>query len=76
MTTFLEKLSILKKAKLIFKNWLIFPLSYYSFIKSDFIVFKTRTKKIIKIRKHSTDLMALTHVWLIEEYKRPNFEIN
>ena len=54
----------------------IFPLSYYNLIQSDFIIFKTRTKKILKIRKHSTDLMALTNVWLIEEYKRPNFEIN
>jgi len=60
----------------VFKNWIIFPLSYYNFIQSDFIIFKTRTKKIIKLRRDSTDLMALTHVWLIEEYKRPNFEIN
>ena len=76
MTSLSEKLSILKKSKQVFKNWIIFPLSYYNLIQSDFIIFKTRTKKIIKIRKHSTDLMALTHVWLIEEYKRPNFEIN
>jgi len=76
LPSFSEKLSILKKSKQIFKNWIIFPLSYYNIIKSDFIIFKTRTEKIIKIRKHSTDLMALTNVWLIEEYKRPNFEIN
>ena len=58
-----------------FENWIIYPLSYYNFIRSDFIIFKTRSKKIIKLRKHSTDLMALTHVWLIEEYKKENFEI-
>jgi len=60
---------------LVFENWIIYPLSYYNFIRSDFIIFKTRSKKIIKLRKQSTDLMALTHVWLIEEYKKENFEI-
>jgi FkbM family methyltransferase len=70
-----EKFVILKKAKLIFENWIIYPLSYYNFIRDDFIIFKTRSQKIIKLRKQSTDLMALTHVWLIEEYKKENFEI-
>ena len=60
---------------MVFENWIIYPLSYYNFIRSDFIIFKTRSKKIIKLRKQSTDLMALTHVWLIEEYKKENFEI-
>ena len=67
---------MLRKAKHVFENWIVFPLSYYNFIQSRFIVFKTRTKRIIKIRKKSTDLMALTHVWLIEEYKKQGFEIN
>ena len=75
MTLISEKFKILKKAKLVFENWIIYPLSYYNFIRSDFIIFKTRSKKIIKLRKQSTDLMALTHVWLIEEYKKENFEI-
>ena len=66
---------LLKKAKLVFENWITYPLSYYNFIRDDFIIFKTRSKKIIKLRKQSTDLMALTHVWLIEEYKKENFEI-
>ncbi len=75
MASICEKFVILKKAKLIFENWIIYPLSYYNFIRDDFIIFKTRSKKIIKLRKQSTDLMALTHVWLIEEYKKENFEI-
>ena len=75
MVSIYEKFVILKKAKLIFENWIIYPLSYYNFIRDDFIIFKTRSKKIIKLRKQSTDLMALTHVWLIEEYKKENFEI-
>jgi len=61
---------------MVFENWLIFPLSYYNFIRKDFIIFKTRSKKIIKLRKQSTDLMALIHVWLIEEYKKSGFQIN
>ena len=75
MTSISEKFKILKKAKLVFENWIIYPLSYYNFIRDDFILFKTRSKKIMKLRKQSTDLMALTHVWLIEEYKKENFEI-
>ncbi len=75
MASISEKFVLLKKAKLIFENWIVYPLSYYNFIHNDFIIFKTRSKKIIKLRKQSTDLMALTHVWLIEEYKKENFEI-
>ena len=75
MTSISEKFKILKKAKLVFENWIMYPLSYYNFIHDDFIIFKTRSKKIIKLRKQSTDLMALTHVWLIEEYKKENIEI-
>ena len=70
-----QKISILKKAKIIFKNWSTFPLAYFNLLPSTFITFYTHSNKIIKIRKNSTDLMALTHVWLIEEYKRSQFEI-
>ena len=76
MSRLIEKLSILKKSKTVFENWFIFPLSYYNFIRKDFIIFKTRSKKIIKLRKQSTDLMALINVWLIEEYKKSGFQIN
>lgn len=76
MTSLSEKLSILKKAKSVFQNWIVYPLSYYNLIKNNFIIFKTRTHKTIKIRRNSTDLMALTHVWLIEEYSKSGFDIN
>jgi FkbM family methyltransferase len=76
LSRLIEKLSILKKSKTVFENWFIFPLSYYNLIRKDFIIFKTRSKKIIKLRKQSTDLMALIHVWLIEEYKKSGFQIN
>ena len=75
MPSFSQKITILKKARKIFKNWIIFPFSYYNLIPSKIIIFKTRTNKIIKIRKNSTDLMALTNVWLFEEYKKEGFEI-
>ena len=75
MTSLPEKLSILNKSIQIFKNWLVFPLSYYNLIQKNFIIFKTRTNKTIKIRNHTTDLMALTNVWLVEEYNKPNFQI-
>lgn len=75
MTSLFEKLSILKKSIQVFKNWIIFPLLYYNLIQKNFIIFKTRTNKTIKIRNHTTDLMALTNVWLIEEYNIPNFKI-
>ena len=76
MVTFLEKIIILNKSKRIFKNWIIFPLSYFGLLKRDFIIFKTNSKKILKIRKDSTDLMALINVWLLEEYDHPNFTIH
>lgn len=73
--TFFEKTKILFKSRKIFKNWIIFPLSYYNLIFSNFIIFRTRNNKTIKIRKNSTDLMALINVWLLEEYKKPNCDI-
>lgn len=50
-------------------------MAYFNLIKKQEIMFHTKTNRNIKIRRDSTDLMALTHVWLIEEYKYPNFEI-
>ena len=50
-------------------------MAYFNLIKKQEIMFHTKTNRNIKIRRDSTDLMALTHVWLIEEYKYPDFEI-
>ena len=76
MSNFFENLQIFLNSRKIFKNWYIYPKIYYKLISDKFPVFETYTGLKIKIRKHSTDLMALTHVWLIEEYKSKNFEIN
>jgi len=75
MANFFSKLQIFLKSRKIFKNWYIYPSIYYKIINKTHPIFETRTGLKIKIRKYSTDLMALTHVWLIEEYKTKNFQI-
>ena len=76
MCTFFSKLQIFLNSRKIFKNWYIYPKIYYGLTNSKFPIFETNSGLKIKLRKNSTDLMALTHVWLIGEYKRKNFEIN
>ena len=75
MSNFFTKLQIFLSSRKIFKNWHIYPSVYLNYTNKKFPIFETRTGLRIKIRKNSTDLMALTHVWLIEEYKSKNFEI-
>jgi len=76
MCTLFSKLQIFLNSRKIFKNWYIYPKIYYGLTNSKFPIFETNSGLNIKIRKNSTDLMALTHVWLIGEYKRKKFEIN
>ena len=76
MCTLFSKLQIFLNSRKIFKNWYIYPKIYYGLTNSKFPIFETNSGLKIKIRKNSTDLMALTHVWLIGEYKRKKFEIN
>ena len=75
MVNFFSKLQIFLKSRKIFKNWYIYPSIYYKIISKTHPIFETISGLKIKIRKDSTDLMALTHVWLIEEYKTQNFQI-
>ena len=75
MSNFFENLRIFLNSRKIFKNWYIYPKVYYKLINDKFQIFETKSGLKIKIRKHSTDLMALTHVWLIGEYKSENFDI-
>ena len=75
MTNVFSKLKILFKSRKIFKNWYIYPKIYFKLTKKEFAVFETKLGQKISIRVNSTDLMELTHVWLIEEYKRENFSI-
>ena len=73
---FFSKLQIFLNSRRIFKNWYIYPKVYYKLINDKFVIFKTKTGLRIKIRVGSTDLMALTNVWMINEYDIEDFEIN
>jgi len=72
----LQKIKIIIKTIRVFKNWYLYPIVYFKLTKNDYVIFETKNNLKIKIRVNSTDLMALTHVWLIEEYSSPGFEIN
>ena len=73
---FFSKLHVFLNSRKIFKNWYIYPKVYYKLINDKFVIFKTKTGLRIKIRVGSTDLMALTNVWMINEYDIEDFEIN
>ena len=74
--SFLTKLKIFLKSTKLFKNWYVYPLVYFKLTKKQHVIFETKTGLNIKIRVNSTDLMALTHVWMIQEYSNSGFDIN
>ena len=65
---FFSKLQILLNSRKIFKNWYVYPKVYWQLTNDKIAVFETKTGLKIKIRVKSTDLMALTNVWMINEY--------
>ena len=73
---FFAKLQVFLNSRKIFKNWHVYPKVYYKLINDEFVIFETKTDLKIKIRVRSTDLMALTNVWMINEYEIEDFEIN
>ena len=73
---FLTKLKIFSKSTKLFKNWYVYPLVYFKLTKKEHVIFETKTGLKIKIRVNSTDLMALTHVWMIQEYSNNDFDIH
>ncbi len=73
---FFSKARILVRSWKILKNWYLYPLVYFKLTKKNDVIFETRSGLKIKIRVNSTDLMALTHVWMIQEYSDDNFSIN
>ena len=70
-----SKINLLLSSRKIFKNWYLYPIVYFRLTKNKHVVFETKTGQKIKIRVNSTDLMALTHVWLIQEYHHDDFNI-
>ena len=76
MSNFFRNLQIVLNSRKIFKNWYSYPKLYYNLVKDEFAVFETKNNLQIKIRVDSTDLMALTNVWMIKEYEIEKFHIN
>ena len=72
---FFSKTQIFFNSRKIFKNWHIYPKVYYNLINDEYVIFETKTNLKIKIRTDSTDLMALTNVWMINEYNIEDFQI-
>ena len=70
-----SKINILISSRKIFKNWYLYPIVYFQLTKNKHVIFESKTGLKIKIRVNSTDLMALTHVWLIKEYHHDDFKI-
>lgn len=70
------KFKIFLKSIGIFRNWWLYPIIYLKLTKKPSVVFETKNGLKIMLRPNSTDLMALTHVWLIGEYSKNDFSIN
>jgi len=73
---YFSKLKIFLKTIKIFKNWYLYPLVYYGIKKSELVIFKTRTGIQIMIRPNSTDIMALTNIWVLDDYSNSKITIN
>jgi len=53
----------------------LYPLVYFNLTKKSHVIFETKSGIKLKIRTRTTDLMALTNVWLIQEYLDDEFNI-
>ena len=71
-----SKLKILLNSRRIFKNWYIYPKIYFKLTNAKSVIFETVTGMKICIRTDSTDLMALTNVWMIDEYNIEDYAID
>ena len=67
-SSFFTKVRILVKSMNILKNWYLYPIVYFNLTGKSHVIFETRSGLKLKIRVKSTDLMALTNVWLIQDY--------
>jgi len=76
VSALVSKINIVLKLIKTVQNWYMYPLVYFKFVKKSHIIFKMKSGIKIKLRVNSSDLMAFTHVWLIEEYSGRNFTFN
>ena len=65
---FFSKVRIFARSFNVLKNWYLYPLVYFNFTKKSHVIFETKSGIKLKIRTRTTDLMALTNIWLIQEY--------
>jgi len=72
----LNKIQLLLKARKKFLNWHTLVNLYFKKIKEENVILQTKDKIKIMIRTNSTDIMQLATVWLAEDYKIPEFDIN
>lgn len=70
-----EKFKIFLRTIKLFRNWWLYPIVYLKLTKKPTVIFETKSGINILLRVDSTDLMALTHVWLIEEYSKHDIKI-
>lgn len=75
MGNFLFKIKILIQAIQNLKNWYVFPLAYFGFIKNEYVWFNTKSGLKIKIRTNSTDLDTFSLIWFVKEYNKHGFKI-
>ena len=71
-----SKLKILLNSRRIFKNWYIYPKIYFKLTNAKSVIFETVTGMKICIRTDSTDLMALTNIWMVGEYNIEDYAID
>ena len=71
----IEKFKICLKVMKVLRNWWLYPIVYLKLIKKPTVIFETKNGIKIMLRTDSTDLMAFTHVWLIGEYSKNNFQV-
>lgn len=74
--SFAAKLRIFLKIVRIVKNWHYFIVAYLKLTTKEHVVLELKNGLKIQLRVNSTDLIAFTHVWILEEYNRPGFEIS
>lgn len=73
--SFVAKLRILLKVMNVVKNWHHYIIAYLKLTRREHITLELKNGLKIQLRVNSTDLIAFTHVWILEEYKKPGFEI-
>ena len=72
---FFSKVRIFTRSWNVLKNWYVYPLVYFNLTKKPHVIFETKSGIKLKIRTRTTDLMALTNVWLIQEYLNDEFNL-